>query len=132
MVRCVSYSQNLGRFHCYVNITQNDGPRKHVSPKSNMGMIFGHFRYQFLNFRGIPRASPRRPPPSISPPSFHYQALGLEFPAVLQRHMQMVQKRPLKALFLARRCLEVGISRGKSEKNGDMVEILNLYVACST
>lgn len=35
---------------------------KHVSPKSNMGVIFGHFRYEFLNFRGIPRASPRGPP----------------------------------------------------------------------
>eukprot|EP00434_Breviolum_minutum_P008391 symbB.v1.2.007405.t1/scaffold452.1/size203995/18 len=33
---------------------------------------------------------------------FFGKALGLEFPAVLQRHMQMVQKRPLKALFLAR------------------------------
>ncbi|CAK9112772.1 unnamed protein product [Durusdinium trenchii] len=30
------------------------------------------------------------------------QALGLEFPAALQRHMAAVQKRPLKALFLAR------------------------------
>ncbi|CAK9112774.1 unnamed protein product [Durusdinium trenchii] len=32
------------------------------------------------------------------------QALGLEFPAALQRHMAAVQKRPLKALFLARMC----------------------------
>ena len=31
------------------------------------------------------------------------KALGLEFPAALQRHMAAVQKRPLKALFLARR-----------------------------
>lgn len=30
------------------------------------------------------------------------KALGLEFPAALQRHMAAVQKRPLKALFLAR------------------------------
>ena len=33
------------------------------------------------------------------------KALGLEFPAALQRHMAAVQKRPLKALFLARRCI---------------------------